>query len=293
MNEIGKENVSSYRAGSTKLVQMSSNEIREARPVHVQDYQDLVTRIASLHFNNKQFTFLYRWQRKDHKLEETGQSSLKPGIFRPDESMGAIPDPKKLKERFDKLNKAERKLLEFYKTASLAGYRELERQRILRWAILQHYEVCLTPLLDATASLRTACSFACCRSNGSQLPDTAHIMVMALPFVGGGVSVSGDAGIQVIRLSGILPSEAIRPHIQEAYLIGEYPDMLELDQKLSYQHVEVDFGRRLLAKFKFKPREFWDQGFPPISDSMLYPPEGRDCMILIANRIKEELENQT
>ena len=36
----------------------------------------------------------------------------------------------------------------------------LRRQRILRWSILQHYEICDTPLLDVTQSIRIAASFA-------------------------------------------------------------------------------------------------------------------------------------
>jgi hypothetical protein len=32
--------------------------------------------------------------------------------------------------------------------------------------------------------------------------------------------------------------------------------MTGIDQKQHYRHYEIDFGRRLIAKFKFKPRTF-------------------------------------
>lgn len=65
---------------------------------------------------------------------------------------------------------------------------------------------------------------------------------------------------------------AVRPHIQEGYLIGEYPDMPDFEQKRHYQPYEIDFARRLVGKFKIKVKEFWrDANFQKIPKAALYP----------------------
>ena len=65
--------------------------------------------------------------------------------------------------------------------------------------------------------------------------------------------------------------------------------MSSYTQKLHYADFEVDFGRRLVAKFKFNPRSFWRNGyFPRIERAALYPDEG--CPIFaVAQSIKCQL----
>jgi hypothetical protein len=98
-------------------------------------------------------------------------------------------------------------------------------------------------------------------------------MVLAIPQLSGAVTVTAEAELQAIRLSSICPPEAARPHLQEGYLLGEYPDLADPEQKGRVPHYEVDFGRRLLAKFRLHPQTFWgtDPAFPQIMEEALLP----------------------
>ena len=42
-------------------------------------------------------------------------------------------------------------------------------------------------------------------------------------------------------------------HLQEGYLLGEYPEIADFEQKTHYEDYEMDFGQRLIAKFRFNP----------------------------------------
>jgi hypothetical protein len=176
-------------------------------------------------------------------------------------------------------------LVQEYAAAGLLGLERVTRLRIVRWSILQHYEVCGTPLLDVTHSLRIAASFA-----SHEAVDEAFIFVVGVPSLGGGISASAEAGLQTVRLSSVCPPDALRPHLQEGYLLGEYPDIAAIDQKQLYHHHEVDFGRRLVAKFRFDPHTFWKSvAFPLVSKTALYPAPKNDPLHAVANNIKAAL----
>jgi hypothetical protein len=82
----------------------------------------------------------------------------------------------------------------------------------------------------------------------------------------------------------------VRPHIQEGYLLAEYPEMTGIDQKQHYRHYEIDFGRRLIAKFKFKPRTFWpaSSNFRKLPDGALYPEH--DPLLVLVKTIRNDLK---
>jgi hypothetical protein len=71
-------------------------------------------------------------------------------------------------------------------------------------------------------------------------------------------------------------------------LLGEYPEVADFEQNANYPYYEMDFGRRLVAKFSFNPKIFWhSKNFPPASEEALYPREHRDPLLAIANSLKE------
>jgi hypothetical protein len=183
------------------------------------------------------------------------------------------------------LRNAEFEIVAAFKGHNYAGRERFERHRILQWAILQHYEICPTPLLDVTHSLRVAASFA---TDSRHLVDPL-VCVLAAPNLAGSVTASSEQGIQIIRLTSICPPEAKRPYFQEGYLIGEYPDLVSYDEKRHYKPFEVDFGLRLLAKFRLNPNTFWsDKNFTPIPRDALYP-DDRDPLSRIAKNINRTL----
>lgn len=99
------------------------------------------------------------------------------------------------------------------------------------------------------------------------------MFVFGVPNLSGAVTASSEASLQIVRLSSACPPEAVRPHLQEGYLLGEYPEIADFEQKTHYDYYEMDFGRRLVAKFRFDPTTFWSSSnFPPATERALYPP---------------------
>jgi hypothetical protein len=249
---------------------------------------ELAKKVASLQFKNPEHVLLFRGQSKDH-LNQKKNTTLKPSLFRPVRGTKTNPDQSRLIQRFGFLDDAERELVFLYgEQSDFQGKKALQRRRILRWAILQHYEICFTPLLDVTHSLRIAASFA-----SDEASESVFLYVLGVPNISGSVTASAEAGIQIVRLSSVCPPNAVRPHIQEGYLLGEYPDMPDFHQKQHYGAYEIDFGRRLVAKFKFDPRTFWnDPDFPQVGRTALYPEAG-DPLNEIASRLKLNLGMQS
>jgi hypothetical protein len=245
---------------------------------------DLATKVAELQFLNRDFVLLFRGQSGDFR-STAGNTMLKPTIMRGTE--GEYPPLQDtLRIRYERLRQAEIALVTEYKKRKLPGLDRLRRQQILRWSILQHYEVCATPLLDVTHSLRIAASFG-----SSAEADEAFIFVLGVPHISGAVTASAEAGLQIVRLASVCPPSAVRPHIQEGYLLGEYPDLSGTDQKQLYESYEVDFGRRLIAKFRFDPARFWykSEAFPKVPERALYPPAREDPLCELASAVSWEI----
>ncbi len=115
-------------------------------------------------------------------------------------------------------------------------------------------------------------------------------MFFGVPNLSGAVTASSEAGLQIVRLSSACPPEAVRPHLQEGYLLGEYPEIADFEQNAHYEYWEMDFGRRLVAKFRYNPTTFWhSKNFPPASEEALYPKEHRDSLLSLAAQIKHSL----
>lgn len=267
MKPIGERNLLSFVSGKFKPQSVTVSDVRKDEGFFVKDYPDLAQRVAALSFYNPEFLLFFRGQGRDHK-NKAGKSSIKPGVFRSENGTVLPPKMPVIRSRYRALLRAEQQLAAVYEREKFIGRGRIQRYRILRWAILQHYEVCATPLLDVTHSLRIAASFA----THSQ-SEEGVVQVIALPNLAGSVTASSEEGIQIIRLNSICPPQALRPHFQEGYLIGEYPEMVSADQKQFYSAFEVDFGLRLLGKFRFDPKTFWRRSpeFPLVDKDALYP----------------------
>lgn len=283
METIGESEIWSYfEDGQTKAAKATNGVVRRGQGHRVTSYLELAKKIAELHFRNPEHILLYRGQSKDYKNDK-GNTTLKPSLLRHRaEDKFKPPAPYVLEQRFSNLQEAERRLVSKFEDCKLDGRHRLARYRILRWSILQHYEICLTPLLDVSQSIRVSASFASETAGGE-----AFLYVLAVPNISGVVTASAEAGLQIVRLAGICPPTAVRPHIQEGYLLGEYPDMPDFDQKRHYEPYEVDFGRRLLAKFRLDMSHFWgDANFQRIGREALYP-DAHDELFQLLNNLKQ------
>lgn len=282
MEKIGSQLIWSFYDASRTSRPASNHTIRGGPGHLVNSYLELARKVAELQFLNRDHVLLFRGQSKDY-LTTKGNSMLKASIFRHEGKK--VPSKAVLERRFEKLRQAEGLLVEAYTEAKLKGLDRLRRQRLIRWSILQHYEICGTPLLDVTHSLRIAASFATDLSDG----DNAYLYAFGVPNLSGAVTASSEAGLQIVRLSSACPPDAVRPHIQEGYLVGEYPEIPDYEQQSHYAFHEMDFGRRLVAKFRFDPNSFWAaQNHRPALHDALYP-SVHDPLLDIAQNILARL----
>jgi FRG domain len=289
METIGKQRIWSF-FDSTKFCKDTDNTtIRKGVGHQVQSYIALAKKVSELQFRNRDYVLLFRGQGNDYRNQH-GNTTLKPTLFRPEKVRN--PNEQTLVRRFQALEIAEERLIRGYKSPEFLGVERLQRHRILRWSILQHYEVCPTPLLDVTHSLRIAASFA--SSNGSGSVDKkAFVFVLGVPNLSGAITASAEAGLQIVRLSSVCPPSAVRPHIQEGYQLGEYPEIAGYQQKARYAPYEVDFGLRLVAKFWFDPDDFWKRpDFPMVTREALYP-DGDDPLYKLARGVARGLPATT
>jgi len=268
--------IRSYIEGSKRIAKKKTIDIRRGTGFLVQSYQELIERVARLSFHNPEYVLLFRGQRKDHR-NSSNATSLYPSIFR---SLDRHILPQEtIIERFNKLEIAENILVEQY---DKLGAKRLRIHQILRWAIIQHYEITGTPLLDVTHSLRVACSFAQMEANDEE---ETFLYVLGLPQISGSITASSEHGVQMVRLLSICPPPALRPHYQEGLLLGEYPT-ISLKGKTEYERKEFCFGRRIIGKFRLgKKGTFWNSDFTSIPHGALYPNK-RDPLQELSERIK-------
>jgi hypothetical protein len=66
--------------------------------------------------------------------------------------------------------------------------------------------------------------------------DEAFVFVLGVPNLSGAVTASSEANLQIVRLSSACPPEAVRPHLQEGYLLGECPAIADFEQNAHYSH---------------------------------------------------------
>ncbi|MBC9035100.1 FRG domain-containing protein [Sphingomonas sp. JC676] len=281
MEKIGPQQIWSYFDDAEKARPVSNRRIRTGEGHTVFTFFELAMKVAELQFLNRNHVMLFRGQTNDH-MSPTG-TMLNPTLFRLSGKRSAI--QRILQARFERLKAAEAHLVRLYRAANLRGIDRLVRHRTIRWSILQHYDVCRTPLLDLSQSLRIAASFAA-RKNGS---GDAYLYVLGVPNRSGAVTASSESGLQIICLSSACPPEAVRPHMQEGFLLGEYPEIADYDPNGRHAYQEMDFGRRLVAKFKLNLEAFWNsRDFPPASVESIYPKEF-DPLLLVADQIKREI----
>ncbi len=222
-------------------------EVSASQPMLIDTFDDLVRKIAHLSFENRDHLLFYRGQDVEH-LNRDGNSSLYPSIYRTKD--GENLSGEILTQRFKVLEQASKLLVKKFSELDLSSSaNELKKRKYIQWSILQHYEVCDTPLLDLTQSIRVACSFAL--SKGSE---SGIVYVLGLPYTTNRISINSEYDLVNVRLINICPPQALRPYFQEGYLVGTDDVTIDYDDR-----TEFDFKRRLIAKFRIpNSPAFWD-----------------------------------
>ncbi len=232
-------------------------KIASSRPLLISNFRELVEVVAKFAYHNKDYLLFFRGQSKDY-LNKGGNSTFYPTIYR-----GDYVSHRELRYRFDILEGCSKALSQVFEDKKIDGYKDVKRRKLIQWSILQHYEVCSTPLLDFTHSLRVACSFAYLNNHS----DDAFVFMFGFPYLTNRISLNSEHDIVNVRLLSICPPEAYRPHFQEGYLAGTDEITDNYDRKS-----ELDFNNRLIVKFKLPPEtDFWGRNFHKIPEDSLYP----------------------
>jgi hypothetical protein len=253
-------------------IQYGSQNPAKAEAFDVATFKALVHHVARLSCLNKDYFLLFRGQNTDF-LNKTNASTFYPTIYR-----GERVSKDELELRINALDSAAASLADLLVEHGIEGASEVKRRKYVQWSILQHYEVCPTPLIDFTQSLRVACSFALEGAGADP-----YVYVFALPYLTNRVSINSEHDLINIRLLSICPPDALRPHFQEGYLAGTDEALNEYESKS-----DLDFNRRLIAKFRISQNKtFWGKGFDPIPRSAFYP--SRDKIEEICKKITTPL----
>lgn len=227
----------------------------------VATFRELMQHVARLSYANKDHLLFFRGQGTDHKNKALA-STFYPSIYRGERLLQA-----EIEVRFDVLTGAAKRLTEAFAREKIEGAADVRRRRLMQWSILQHYEVCATPLLDFTQSVRVACSFA---SSGAT-ESNPFVFVFGMPYLTNRVSINSEHDLVNVRLLSICPPDALRPYFQEGYLAGTDEITTDYGSK-----TELDFNNRLIAKFQIeRSANFWGAGFEPIPMAALYPENDR------------------
>ena len=254
--------------GDTK---QSSSAIRSRPPTDIRTFAELMNVVAFLSVMNKKYVQLYRGQRRD--------GPLRPRLFRE-------PDPSRRSRLWAELPAMESAVLAVLLAHGLPRWRHLRDFRESRWAVIQHYELSPTPLLDFTTSLRVAASFAFgLDPRASQgflyVIGVKRIRADLMEF-GPPNSRTGDedeikSGVLAIRLNAVCPPQALRPHYQEGVLVGSYP----IGDAASAAESSADADPILIGKLRLVNRDggFWNADFPIHSGESLLPGSGRDPLL--------------
>ena len=242
-----------------ELGRHTKGNVVKGEPYVVQRYSDLVKHIARLAYLNKDYLLFYRGQGLLFR-NKAGGATFYPPIYRGDQL-----DRETIDSRFRLLERASLRLRELFIKGAIDGHQEVARKRLIQWSILQHYQVCATPLLDLTHSIRVACSFAQAAARGRK----AYVSVFGLPYVTNRISSNSEHDLVLVRLLSICPPAALRPYFQEGYLAGTADVTADYEDKS-----ELDFNRRLVAQFEIPSgSSFWGAGLSRVGDNELFPPE--------------------
>lgn len=249
------------------------DQVRSQPAFDISTYRDLATVVSFLNVMNKNDHLLFRGQ----GLE----AFPSPTLLRDTWATHRLPEPVRLVDRRTAYLQALGPLSQAV-TGLLAGklprHRPFELSmdpgsrhlRVAPWAVIQHYELWPTPLLDLTGSLRVAASFA---FGVPASRTTGFLYVFSAPGVVNDLMAAPTTARRLtVRLSAVCPPTTQRPHLQDGYLVGDpQADVETLDQSAGL------LADSLVAVFRLHDGKapggpgFWDCDFPEHTAQSLLP----------------------
>ena len=194
----------------------TAGEILTGESWHVSNWDELRLAVSFLTLMNKRSVLYFRGQGSHF-------DECLPVLFRSNWTLAGKTYPLTPNNR-GKYYAATRELQDqVFAVAAEVGtprYYMLEHYPPAAAAILQHYELWPTHMIDVTRSLPIALTFS--TANGS--PDSTYLYAFALPDLRGSITADMDQHVSISRLEAICPPSAKRPHHQDAYLVGRVPE---------------------------------------------------------------------
>jgi len=234
------------------------DRLRASTGYPVRRFRHLVELVAELGYRNFQYNLLFRGQGGDWG-DRYGKTTVYSTIFRPPRGSQTLPRDVR-EERFQRLNTLVELLRE--RREDFPWRRRLHLYDESHFSVLQHYEICPTPMIDVTHSLRVASSFALDGANRSR----AWLLVFGLPHPTGSISHFVDDQMTLVKLQNMCPPEALRPHFQEGWLVARLPWSRRRETR-------DNLANRLIGKYLLDNGDggFWDDHFEPIPSDALFP----------------------
>jgi hypothetical protein len=254
----------------------------------VSTYRDLFQIVSFLNVMNKEFNLLFRGQGHDYPLEPSilRENWEVPGSNRAVRLSGNRQHYwERLGSICDWVSEILRGKLPRHRPFEQYTYLGQKHLRVAPWAVIQHYGLWPTPLLDMTSSLRVAASFALGLSKSR---DAGTLYVFAIPRIVSDVMDSSPANNPLaVRLSAVCPPIASRPHLQEGYLFGnpnfEVGDLAQTGTPPAAGWLTAKFRLEDLDRSSGPGggSEFWDRDFPKHTAGSLLPANRNDSLSLI------------
>lgn len=270
-------------------------EIWDAGPYNVGSFQELFRIVSFLNLMNKGDRLLFRGQVSDFPP--------RPTILR--ETWNVPGQNKSVKLSLDRAyywtqlaslcdQVAEMLQGKLPRYRPFTNYKLREDLRVAPWAVIQHYELWPTPLLDLTSSLRVAASFAL------GLPKRRRegfVYVFAAPNIADDLFKMDKARDSLtFRLSAVCPPIAARPHLQEGYLTGNG----HFQEEHLGQTQESPAADWLVAKLRLRDhhrffvgssQNFWTRDFPRhTANSLLPTAQSDDLLRLFRQRLGHRIK---
>lgn len=246
-----QKNISPYKRELREMQQ----KVIFSEPMYVESFQKLMEICSSIAFFNHEHIILFRGQSLD-------TDKILPRIYRNFSGDSFEIRKSQLEEKSQKLIEVLRVRRKRFHGTYLMEF------PFFKWAILQHYECCDTPLLDITQSLHIACSFAQSAALKYDRNSTeCFVYALAFPWPQDHFSRKEDMGL--IRLLNYCPPKAKRPYFQQAYIASPFISEEDINNS---SPKDCDFSPRIVAKFSIPVHcAFWDDNLLPFPQSLLYP----------------------
>lgn len=250
----------------------------------VGSYKELLLKVAELNYSNQDLTLVFRGQSQDFKTNIGYKSSgLYPTIFRNPPARCSVGAPKVVDFKFKLLNDASSGLRDIASKLPQRVQRNVRNIEVLRWALIQHYEITDTPYLDLTPKIDVALNFAL-----QEAKDYCYLYVIGLPNQNSIYQGSVTDSIESVYLPRYCPPEFIRPHIQNGFVVGEFPPVKNYQDRREAGDTRApyNFHNRMVCKFKI-PVSFNKEGMANLTSDFLLSSD--DAFLEIAEEIKLSL----